>query len=277
MNNDFPEKLYTRRQAICTGAGALAAAGTVLTGSAFAGEIHSAADKAFSFVVVNDLHYRDERCSQWFQKVVESIKKLSPSPAFVMLAGDLSDSGTAAQLQPVRDLFKPLTIPVHTVVGNHDWEESSGFAAYKKFYPGPLNYRYSYGGWEFLALDTTERRKASQTSIPKETLAWVDMALPSIPKEQPIVILTHFPLGHNWVRPMNAAALLDKFSGWNLRATMGGHWHGITEDDIGSIHLSTNRCCSWWHENHDGSPEKGYALAEVAEGKVTHRFIQMAA
>src|SRR5580698_5336720 len=102
----MPESIptqHSRREILRLGAGAVLGAALAPAGlGAMAGEAE------FSFVVANDLHYRDARCGPWFERVVASIRRQQPRPAFVMLAGDLSESGTAEQLGAVREIFHGL-------------------------------------------------------------------------------------------------------------------------------------------------------------------------
>src|SRR5687767_7083280 len=109
-----PPPLISRRDFLRTGG--------VATISTLAGSSAPAAwseTGEFDFVVANDLHYRDARCGVWLERVVASIGRLRPAPAFVMLAGDLSDEGTREQLGGVREIFRPLQMPVRAVIGNH--------------------------------------------------------------------------------------------------------------------------------------------------------------
>src|SRR4051794_18567450 len=79
-----------------------------------------ASSSDFSFVVVSDLHYRDERCGEYLKRVAAHIEALRPRPAFVMLAGDLSDDGKAEEIRAVRQIFFALPMPVRVIIGNHD-------------------------------------------------------------------------------------------------------------------------------------------------------------
>lgn len=256
-----------RRQFLQTGSLALA-------GAAFSSAQASAASGTdFTFAVLNDLHYRDARCGEWFQKVAASLLAQKPRPAFVVLAGDLSDVGTAEQLGPVNEIFRALPLPVHRVIGNHDYTLEGSREAYEQIVGGRLNYRFAWGGCQFLALDTTQKRSVYRTRIPAETLAWLDQELPTISKENPVIVLTHFPLGRNWLRPLNAHVVLERLRPYPLQAAFCGHWHGLTDREEHTVHLSTGRCCSWWRTNHDGSPEKGYTLAAIRDGRVSHRFV----
>jgi predicted MPP superfamily phosphohydrolase len=239
---------------------------------------------AFTFAVASDLHYRDARCGDWLRRVADHVRAQRPRPAFLMLAGDLSEDGTAEQLTAVRRIFAPLPMPVKTLIGNHDHTVDGDRSAFEAIYGAQANYRFEHGGCQFLALDTTEGRSVYRTRIADRTLDWVGATLPVLDRDRPAIILTHFTLGRNWLRPLNAHRMVERFREHRLLATFSGHWHGLTERQEGAVHLSTGRCCSWWRENHDGSDEKGYTLCQVArrpgaggsDWSVEHRFVAVA-
>src|SRR5205809_2397019 len=111
-------KKYTRREMLSWSAGTLLAAGLWpgLLGAEDAPETGT-----FTFVALNDLHYSTPNCAKWFGKVLETIKKSAVKPDFGLIIGDLADNGTADQLGAVRDLFATLDLPIHRVIGNHDY------------------------------------------------------------------------------------------------------------------------------------------------------------
>jgi predicted phosphodiesterase len=227
----------------------------------------------FSFVVVTDLHYRDRRCGPWAERVAAHIHAMRPRPAFVVLAGDLSDEGTAAQLGPVREIFRPLPMPVHTLLGNHDVKPDGGRADYERIFGARHNLHFGQGGHQFLLLNSTESRSVFRTYIPAETLEYAEHAAADLPANEPLVVVTHYPLGTNWLRPRNADALLYKLRKHALVAAYSGHWHGWSDQVDGRARLLTGRCCSWWRENHDGSNLKGYTVCHARAGRVTQEFV----
>ena len=103
--------LQTRRTFLRTGT--LAFAGTALRTASPAPD--------FTFAVLTDLHYRDTRCAEWFHQVLTSLRALHPRPAFLVLAGDLSEDGRPEQLGAVNELFRTMPCPVHRIIGNHDY------------------------------------------------------------------------------------------------------------------------------------------------------------
>jgi len=265
----MPEMMVTRRQ--------FAAHGAALLGGAMIWPIHDLCAQVtvrpVRFVVVNDLHYRDDRCDGWLKTVTGHIRKLSPAPDFCALAGDLSEDGARDQLRTVHRHFNELPIPIHSIIGNHDYDQSGDRREYDSIFGPHKNERLTIGGWEFLLLDSTERLGLYRTRISDDTFRWIDRTLPRMDSRSPIIIVTHFPLGWNWLRPVNAHALLDRFRDHNLIAAFSGHWHGVTERVERSAALMTDRCCSWWRTNHDGSKEKGYALCAASLNGIERQVI----
>ena len=88
----------------------------------------------FTFAVVNDVHYVDEKCGAWFAKVLEGMKEHRPD--FCLLVGDLVEDGTAKQIGAMKELLAASKFPVHVVVGNHDHtpanDRSSGTVIWPK-------------------------------------------------------------------------------------------------------------------------------------------------
>jgi hypothetical protein len=228
----------------------------------------------FTFIAVNDLHCRDPECRPWFDEVVREMKRSAPDAEFCLLGGDLADEGTAGQLTSVRDAFRNLEIPLHAVVGNHDYEASCRRVAYEQIFPAQINYTFEHSGWQLVGLDTTEGTKSSNTSISEVTLCWLDDFVPGLDPVKPTIIFTHFPLGELVVaRPLNADDLLKRCALLNVQAIFSGHFHGFTERHFGKATLTTDRCCSRVRDNHDGSAAKGWFVCRAVGGKITRKFV----
>jgi len=267
--------MLTRRELLRRSPSALLAAG-LWPGSLVAGDAET---KPFSFLVVNDLHSLDNKCIPWFEKVAKQMAGHDEKPVFLAIAGDLADDGKPEQQAAVKEIFAGLKIPIYMVPGNHDYTaKEQSRKGYDDLYPDRLNYTFDHGAWQFVALDTTEGTKASNTTISADTLKWLDDKLPKLDKKKPLVIVTHFPLGEGVrMRPKNADELLKRLTDFNLRAVYSGHYHAFTEKKAGDVVLTTNKCCSFARGNHDGTKEKGYFLVTAKEGKLERRFVEVKA
>jgi 3',5'-cyclic AMP phosphodiesterase CpdA len=262
----------TRRQALALGAGGLLAAG--LWPGALRAEGERGGDPFF-FLAINDLHYLDKRCTNYLAGAFQQMKSQREKPEFLLVIGDLVDNGKPEQLGAVRDLIKDFGLPVYAVIGNHDYRVQDDRKSYEELFPGRLNYHFEHKGWQFLGLDSTDGVRYKDVAAPDATLRFLDGTLPKLDRKKPTVVFTHFPLGpkvNN--RLTNADAVLERFKDHNLRAVLGGHYHAFTERTVGNVTLTTNRCCSFSKNNHDGSKEKGYFLCHARDGVIQRTFVE---
>jgi hypothetical protein len=228
----------------------------------------------FRFLVINDLHYLDKRCGPWFERLIKQIQALPHTLDFCLLVGDLAENGKTEQLAPVRDHFKGLKMPVHVVVGNHDYQTHDDRKPFEELFPRSINYHFEHQGWQFVGLDSSHGMRP-KVAVQEPTLRWLNDTLPKLDKKRPTVIFTHFPLGPLVVyRATNADEVLARFKEFNLQAVYNGHFHGFTERKLGSTILTTNRCCAFSKNNHDGTKEKGFFLCHAKEGKIARTFIE---
>lgn len=265
--------LITRRDAV-----EKIAAATLLSLGLWPGALRAASapqpTKDFTFVVINDTHYLSPECGAWLERVVGLMR--AESPEFCLHAGDLVDRGSREHHTIVRKLLANLSVPVYVQIGNHDYVTQTDRSSYEELFPGRLNYRFEHGGWQFIAVDSTEGMRFEKTSINAATLQWVDAELPHIDPRQPLVLFTHFPLADGVkMQPLNANALLERFRDHNLQAVFNGHFHGYTEHAFGNALVTTNRCCALKRENFDGTKEKGFFVCTARAGRITRRFVEV--
>ncbi len=204
------ELKLTRRELLRWSAGSLLAAG--LWPGAL-GADGKAGGEEFYFLVVNDLHYRDERCGKWLEGVIAKMKGHKQKIDFCLVLGDLAENGKPEELTAVRDLLKGLGKTTHVVIGNHEYRTQEDRKPFEELFPKRLNYSFEARGWQWLGLDTTQGRLARNTSIQAPTLRWLDDNLAKLDKKRPTLVFTHFPLALPSVMgcPKNADELLKRF------------------------------------------------------------------
>lgn len=275
-NSHIPDRpRLTRREMLRLSAGSLFALGLWPGVLRAAGRGNSG---EFTFLAINDVHYEDEHCGAWFEKVVRRMKATTPGPDFCLMAGDFAEHGKSDELAAIRDLFASLGILTYGVIGNHDYKSQEDRKPYEDIFPGRINYHFEHKGWQFVGLDTSEGLRSSKTKVSEVTLHWLDDNLSKLDKQRPTVILTHFPLGPKVTnRPLNADDLLERFKEYNLQAAYSGHFHGFTERTVREATLTTNRCCSFRKGNHDGTKEKGYFVCRAKDGKISRTFVEVEA
>ncbi|MCX8155010.1 MAG: metallophosphoesterase [Verrucomicrobiae bacterium] len=263
---------WSRRKALrCLSVGGLLAA-RFWPASAVARETE--APGTFTFAVLNDLHYLSPDCGKFLRGALAQVGAHRPELCLVL--GDLVETGRREDLAAVRRLLDESRLRYYTVIGNHDYTPADSPRYYKYFFPRRWNYTFTFKGWQFLGLDTSEGLKYENTRISTETLRWVEHTVPRLSPTAPTIVFTHFPLGPGVrYRPLNADELLDKLAGLNLKAVFCGHFHGYTRKAVLQTVAYTNRCCALKRNNHDRSREKGFFICEAAAGEVQVRFVEV--
>ncbi len=225
--------------------------------------------KAIRFVAVNDFHHQNENCDPWMEKLFRQVAT-TENAALCFGLGDLADQGKRASLEAIRRLSALAGVPFHPCPGNHDLDESPVDGFYAAVFPDRRNYLVRHSGWQFVVIDTTE------VTIADSTLEWLDKTLSTLDARAPTVLCTHFPLAAAVkMCPLNAEAVLSRFTNHNLRGVFGGHFHGRTSTPRGDIGLVTNACVARVRDNHDGTSEKGYLVVDGApDGRLTSTFVE---
>lgn len=227
---------------------------------------------AFSFVVLNDLHYADGGCVPYFERLMRTINATNAD--FVLIAGDLVGYGCSEQIGAMREILQTLRKPFYVVPGNHDYIDKNNRKYYDQAFANSVNFTFEHKGWQVLGLDTTNGT-AVNASAPDDTLKFIDATLAKIDRSRPVLALTHFPLGENVpYRLGNAEVFLQRFREHNLVTVFSGHFHGISERQAGKVALVTNRCCSYKRGNHDKTKEKGFYLCRAGNGVIERRFVE---
>ncbi len=252
-------------------------AGALLAAGIWPGALRAQqpATENFSFICVNDLHYWDAGCAPFFNRAIKLMKDSAPQSKLLIVDGDLTEHGTAAEFDGIKALLKTTGMEMKVVPGNHDWATQTDRKGYEEAWPDSLNYSMESGGWQFVFLDSTDGTKA-RVAVQAPTMQWVEQNAPRLNKNRPTVLVTHFPLGEGITnRATNADALLEHFKEINLRAVFNGHHHAFTEKSRGEIIFTTDKCCSFRANNHDRTTEKGFFVCEVADGKLSRRFVEV--
>ncbi len=168
---------------------------------------------------LSDLHIREPGrlaygridTAPYLREAVTSIARLPQRPDAVVITGDLTDFGRAAEYEHLRALLAPLApLPIYLLPGNHDerqqlrasfpehaWLGSEGF----------VQYSVPVGAMQLIALDTVVPG-ASEGSLCAERLDWLAAQLDAC-KDRPVVIAMHHPPFRTLIGHMDEIGLLQ--------------------------------------------------------------------
>lgn len=225
------------------------------------------------FLAMNDLHISTAADTPYPAKVIAAMNAERAATAIV--DGDLVNNGKEVEHRVAKTVLDQFTIPYHIARGNHDGTDSIAHV-----YPADTTgNQFVVQGIHFIALDPDPQETTpwqAKKAVP-EALATLRQELTSIPNDQPIVLLCHYPLANDVNYHLaNADEVLALFAGRKLLATVGAHYHANTERWQNGILLTTTACSSCNRGNHDGTKAKGYRVFEIdAARHITTRFVQV--
>ena len=129
---------------------------------------------------------------------------------FVIVSGNLTESGADLQLETVKEILDSLTVPYYVIPGRRDleWSTNAGLKLKQLFKDD--NFYFNYNGVEHIGLNTgLLGNHYGHVSI--DNLKWLDSTLQSIPKDREIILYSFFPVNSeidNWYEIINR---LQKF------------------------------------------------------------------
>jgi hypothetical protein len=181
----------------------LAGLGGAVFASGLAGCASMAGEKydEFYFVQLSDTHWGfkgaalNPDADGTLQKAVAAVNALPEQPDFIIFTGDLTHTTDdpkerRRRLAEFKDIVSKLNNKnVRFMPGEHDASLDNG-QAWKEFF-GASYYSFDHKGVHFAAIDNVSDPAAR---IGEAQLAWLKADLAKLPKETPIVIMTHRPL-----------------------------------------------------------------------------------
>jgi len=152
----------------------------------------------------------------------------------VMASGDLTDCGLVEEYELLRDILKPLAMPVYLIPGNHDRRENMrlvfGGDGYLPMNGEFLHYTIEGHPLRIIALDTVVPGKGhGEMDAPR--LAWLKARLDEQPDRPTMIFMHHppFPTGlqhMDSINCRNAPAMAEILRGrTNIERVACGHHH----------------------------------------------------
>jgi outer membrane protein assembly factor BamB/predicted phosphodiesterase len=179
--------------------------------------------QSFRFAFLSDTHIGMKYADDDLRKAVQDINGDS-SLKFVIISGDITELGTAEELQTAKAILSKLIKPFYILTGNHDgnWSPTGGNAFRDAF--GAGRFSFVYNGYLFIGTNSGPNMlHKSPGQVPREDILWMDSILrQSKNKGLPVVYVNHYPqdsLQKNWYEAV------DRLKQHNIQLILVGHGH----------------------------------------------------
>lgn len=178
----------------------------------------------FRFALFTDLHISSTNPipSEDLTNAVNDVNAL-PGIDFVIVSGDVSESGEGKALQSAKDILDKLKMPYYITAGNHEtkWSES-GFTDFARIF-GNDKFSFTHKGCKFIGFTTGPIIKMGDGHIAPQDIDWVNAELDKAGKQIPVFVITHYPLltgdVDNWYD------MTDVLRKYNVQTLLNGHYH----------------------------------------------------
>ncbi|MCG9893916.1 MAG: metallophosphoesterase, partial [Fimbriimonadaceae bacterium] len=266
----------------------------------------------FRIAFLTDIHLRATPLAEGtIRDLIGRLNRLDPRPDFVIVGGDsieaqnLLPGDASAAFDRLLELFAPLEMPVHWVLGNHDvvgWARKDGGTGYgkgvfsEKVLKGPTYRAFRHRDHEVILLDSIqptvrpEGPAAYDSVIDDGQLQWLSDRLAEA-GDRPILLATHSPLltayflynDGPYVQPRwrmvleNAKQVHELLKGKNVRLVLQGHTH-VREavEYAGRVHLTGGAVSGdWWNGRRFGIDPPGFNVIDVGS-EIRHAYNSLA-
>ena len=180
----------------------------------------------FTFALLTDTHIStsNPHPMEDLQRSIEDINR-NPDIEFVVVTGDLTESGDRASIQAIKDALDQLRVPYYAASGNHEttWSESGVMDFTRVF--GDSRFAFSHAGAYFIGFNSGPVIRMADGHVAPQDIAWLKHNLDSISQlsTTPIFVFTHYPLRNGDVD--NWYEVTDVLRKHNVQCVMGGHYH----------------------------------------------------
>ncbi len=178
----------------------------------------------FRFALFTDLHISTSNPvpAEDLRQAITDVNALQGID-FVIVSGDVSESGDAESLLAAKKNLDNLHMPYYITAGNHEtkWSESGATDFVRIF--GNDKFSFSHKGFYFIGFLTGPIIKMGDGHIAPQDIDWVKAELLKNKKNTPVFAVTHYPLltgdVDNWYD------MTDVLRQFNVQAVLNGHYH----------------------------------------------------
>lgn len=177
----------------------------------------------------------------------------------VVIAGDVTDTGSNAELRNIHRKLRRLRHPYIITTGNHEttWSESA-CAEFRRLWGHDGRMCAKAGGYLFVAFPSGPYMKMADGIIRTEDLAWIDRRMSKAGRRR-IVSVCHYPLNNDLANRDDIIRVIRRH---DVAASICGHYHepGLMNfDSVPGI-----VCRSLMLRERGGGESSGYTVLELS-------------
>jgi len=213
----------------------------------------------FRFAWLSDTHVGSTTGEQDLRAAVRDLNSLT-GLSFVVHSGDVTEYGSREQLRLAKEILDGIKIPCHIIPGNHDtkWSES-GATDFPRIWKED-RFVFEQGGFCFIGLHQGPLMKMGDGHWAPQDVRWLAETLKKLPKDQPIIFVTHYPIDDgiaNWY------VVLDLLKKYNTQVVLcHGHANGdFVFEGVPGVESRANL--------RGDAPVGGFNLVEIKDGKLS--------
>mgnify|MGYP004589619927 FL=1 len=180
----------------------------------------------FSFALLTDVHVSNTN-PQPLEDLQRSVADINAMPDvdFVIVSGDLTESGDRRALETVKGELDKLRVPYYATSGNHEttWSES-GVMDFSRVF-GSNRFAFTYDNTYFIGFNSGPVIRMADGHVAPQDIAWLQSKLDSVANQgdSKIIVVTHYPLQNGDVD--NWFDVTDVLRRYNVQCIIGGHYH----------------------------------------------------
>ena len=180
----------------------------------------------FSFALLTDTHISNSN-PQPLEDLQRSVADINAMPDvdFVIVSGDLTESGDRRALETVKSELDRLRVPYYATSGNHEttWSES-GVMDFSRVF-GSNRFAFTYDSTFFIGFNSGPVIRMADGHVAPQDIAWLQGQLDSVANHgnSKIIVVTHYPLQNGDVD--NWFDVTDVLRRYNVQCIIGGHYH----------------------------------------------------
>ena len=215
----------------------------------------------FSFALLTDTHISTSNPKP-LEDLQRSVADINQNPAieFVVVTGDLTESGDRASIEVIKAELDKLHVPYYAASGNHEttWSESGVMDFTRVF--GDSRFAFAHAGAYFIGFNSGPVIRMADGHVAPQDIAWLKHNLDSVSAagDAPIFVFTHYPLRNGDVD--NWYEVTDVLREHNVQCVMGGHYHRNLVFDCDGIADVLNRS-----NLRDKDGVNGYSIISVTD------------